>query len=75
MRQAYNNARFICKLDEHWLSRAMSLSQESFEEEDDDSEEFEEADSQDILSVQFEADFAAEGKEQELIALGILMPW
>ncbi len=42
MRQAYNNARLICKLDEHWLSRAMSLSQESFEEEDDDSEEFEE---------------------------------
>ncbi|MBE9061821.1 DUF3825 domain-containing protein [cf. Phormidesmis sp. LEGE 11477] len=41
MRQAYNNARLICKLDEHWLSRAMTLSQESFEEEDDDSEEFE----------------------------------
>ena len=41
MRQAYNNARLICKLDEHWLSRAMTLSQESFEEEeDDDSEEF-----------------------------------
>lgn len=42
MRQAYNNARLICKLDEHWLSRAMTLSQESFEEEEDDSEEFEE---------------------------------
>lgn len=40
MRQAYNNARLICKLDEHWLSRAMTLSQESFEEEEDDSEEF-----------------------------------
>ncbi len=40
MRQAYNNARLICKLDEHWLSRAMTLSQEDFEEEDDDSEEF-----------------------------------
>ena len=51
MRQAYNNARLICKLDEHWLSRAMSLSQESFEEEDNDSEEFEDADSQDIFSV------------------------
>ena len=41
MRQAYNNARLICKLDEHWLSRAMTLSQEDFEEEEDDSEEFE----------------------------------
>lgn len=41
MRQAYNNARLICKLDEHWLSRAMTLSQESFEEAEDDSEEFE----------------------------------
>ena len=41
MRQAYNNARLICRLDEHWLSRAMTISQESFEEEEDDSEEFE----------------------------------
>ncbi|MEL6469448.1 MAG: DUF3825 domain-containing protein [Cyanobacteria bacterium J06623_4] len=41
MRQAYNNARLICKLDEHWLSRAMTLSQTDFEEEEDDSEEFE----------------------------------
>ncbi|MEL6454504.1 MAG: DUF3825 domain-containing protein [Cyanobacteria bacterium J06623_5] len=41
MRQAYNNARLICKLDEHWLTRAMGLSQESFEEEEDDSEAFE----------------------------------
>ncbi|MEM8504810.1 MAG: DUF3825 domain-containing protein [Cyanobacteria bacterium P01_D01_bin.1] len=47
MRQAYNNARLICKLDEHWLSRAMTLSQESFEEEEDDSEEFED-DSEDL---------------------------
>lgn len=28
MRQAYNNARLICKLDEHWLTRAMILSQD-----------------------------------------------
>ncbi|MEO1619787.1 MAG: DUF3825 domain-containing protein [Cyanobacteria bacterium J06632_3] len=42
LRQAYNNARLICKLDEHWLTRAMTLSQIDFEEaEDDDSEEFE----------------------------------
>ncbi|MGB5916078.1 MAG: DUF3825 domain-containing protein [Phormidesmis sp.] len=41
LRQAYNNARLICKLDEHWLTRSMALSQEEFEEEDDDSEEFE----------------------------------
>ncbi|EDX83795.1 hypothetical protein S7335_1492 [Synechococcus sp. PCC 7335] len=41
LRQAYNNARLICKLDEHWLSRAMAISQESFEDEEDDSEEFE----------------------------------
>lgn len=41
LRQAYNNARLICKLDEHWLTRSMTLSQEEFEEEDDDSEEFE----------------------------------
>ncbi|MEO0768747.1 MAG: DUF3825 domain-containing protein [Cyanobacteria bacterium J06649_4] len=41
LRQAYNNARLICKLDEHWLTRAMALSQTEFEEEDDDSEEFE----------------------------------
>ncbi|MEO0377373.1 MAG: DUF3825 domain-containing protein [Cyanobacteria bacterium P01_A01_bin.17] len=47
MRQAYNNARLICKLDEHWLSRAMTLSQEDFEEEEDDSEEFEAEDSTD----------------------------
>ena len=47
MRQAYNNARLICKLDKHWLSRAMTLSQEDFEDDDDDSEEFE-ADDEDI---------------------------
>jgi len=41
MRQAYNNARLICKLDEHWLSRAMTLSQKDFEAEEKDSEEFE----------------------------------
>lgn len=41
LRQAYNNARLICKLDEHWLTRSMTLSQGVFEEEDDDSEEFE----------------------------------
>ncbi len=39
MRQAYNNARLICQLEEHWLSRSMTLSQEDFED-DDDSEEF-----------------------------------
>ncbi len=39
MRQAYNNARLICKLDEHWLTRSMALSQEEFDE-DDESEEF-----------------------------------
>ncbi len=38
MRQAYNNARLICKLDEHWLTRSMALSQEEF---DEDEEEFE----------------------------------
>ncbi|MFK8186639.1 MAG: DUF3825 domain-containing protein [Phormidesmis sp.] len=27
LRQAYNNARLICKLNEHWLPRAMALSQ------------------------------------------------
>ena len=26
LRQAYNNARLICKLDDHWLPRAMTLS-------------------------------------------------
>jgi hypothetical protein len=41
MRQAYNNARLICQLDEHWLSRSMSLSQTDFDADDDDSEEFE----------------------------------
>ncbi len=38
MRQAYNNARLICKLDEHWLTRSMALSQGEF---DEDEEEFE----------------------------------
>ncbi|MGB3789790.1 MAG: DUF3825 domain-containing protein, partial [Phormidesmis sp.] len=52
MRQAYNNARLICKLDEHWLSRAMTLSQESFEEEEDDSEEFEEEDLEEFEEVE-----------------------
>jgi len=27
LRQAYNNARLICKLDNHWLPRALTLSQ------------------------------------------------
>ena len=48
LRQAYNNARLICKLDEHWLTRSMTLSQENFEEEDDDSEEFEATDDVEI---------------------------
>jgi len=53
MRQAYNNARLICKLDEHWLSRAMTLSQTEFEaEEEDDSEEFE---SDDVRSEEEES--------------------
>ncbi|MGB3293338.1 MAG: DUF3825 domain-containing protein, partial [Phormidesmis sp.] len=39
MRQAYNNARLICKLDGHWLTRSMALSQEEFDE-DDESEDF-----------------------------------
>jgi hypothetical protein len=38
MRQAYNNARLICKLDEHWLTRSMALSQEDLGEDDDDDE-------------------------------------
>ena len=29
LRQAYNNARLICKRDNHWLPRAMALSQHS----------------------------------------------
>lgn len=33
LRQAYNNARLICKLDDHWLLRSMVLSQADFEEE------------------------------------------
>ena len=41
MRQAYNNARLICKLDEHWLTRSMILSQQEFDEDDDESEGFE----------------------------------
>jgi hypothetical protein len=50
MRQAYNNARLICKLDEHWLTRSMALSQEvgqevsqedfSEDEENDEIEDF-----------------------------------
>ncbi len=40
MRQAYNNARLICKLDEHWLTRSMVLSQEDFDDEEDESAEF-----------------------------------
>ena len=48
LRQAYNNARLICKLDEHWLTRSMTLSQGVFEEEDDDSEEFE-AEDEDVV--------------------------
>lgn len=50
MRQSYNNARLICKLDEHWLSRAMTLSQADFEDDDDDSEEFEADDDVDVAS-------------------------
>ncbi|MEO0807042.1 MAG: DUF3825 domain-containing protein [Cyanobacteria bacterium J06643_4] len=38
MRQAYNNARLICKLDEHWLTRAMTLSQADAEDALGDSE-------------------------------------
>ena len=38
MRQAYNNARLICKLDEHWLTRSMILSQQEFDEDEDDNE-------------------------------------
>ncbi len=38
MRQAYNNARLICKLDEHWLTRSLALSQEGFSDEEDDDE-------------------------------------
>jgi hypothetical protein len=38
MRQAYNNARLICKLDEHWLTRSLALSQEDFSEEEEDDE-------------------------------------
>lgn len=38
LRQAYNNARLICKLDEHWLLRSMALSQADFEDEDDSDE-------------------------------------
>ena len=40
MRQAYNNARLICKLDEHWLTRSMVLSQEDFDDDEDESAEF-----------------------------------
>ncbi len=41
MRQAYNNARLICKLDEHWLTRSLALSQEDFsEEEEEEIEDF-----------------------------------
>ncbi|MEL7520392.1 MAG: DUF3825 domain-containing protein, partial [Cyanobacteria bacterium J06553_1] len=29
LRQAYNNARLICKLDEHWLPKAMAFSQDA----------------------------------------------
>lgn len=29
LRQAYNNARLICKLDEHWLPKAMVFSQDA----------------------------------------------
>ncbi len=50
LRQAYNNARLICKLDEHWLTRSMALSQQDFEEEEDDSEEFE-ADEEDLSAI------------------------
>ncbi|MEL6815996.1 MAG: DUF3825 domain-containing protein, partial [Cyanobacteria bacterium J06598_3] len=39
LRQAYNNARLICKLDDHWLLRSMTLSQSAFE---NDSEEISE---------------------------------
>ncbi|MEL7227926.1 MAG: DUF3825 domain-containing protein, partial [Cyanobacteria bacterium J06576_12] len=52
LRQAYNNARLICKLDEHWLTRSMTLSQSAFEEEEDDSAEFE-SESDDIEENRF----------------------
>jgi Domain of unknown function (DUF3825) len=38
MRQAYNNARLICKLDEHWLTRSLALSQEDFGEDEEEEE-------------------------------------
>lgn len=40
LRQAYNNARLICKLDGHWLPRAMALSQAAFDEDNDESAAF-----------------------------------
>ncbi|MGB7250683.1 MAG: DUF3825 domain-containing protein, partial [Phormidesmis sp.] len=42
LRQAYNNARLICKLDEDWLTRSMALSQEGFDESEEDEDESEE---------------------------------
>jgi hypothetical protein len=53
MRQAYNNARLICKLDEHWLTRSMALSQEVGQEVSQ--EDFSEDDENDEIE-----DFAAE---------------
>jgi Domain of unknown function (DUF3825)/OST-HTH/LOTUS domain len=38
LRQAYNNARLICKLDEHWLTRSLALSQEDFGEDEEEEE-------------------------------------
>ena len=58
MRQAYNNARLICKLDEHWLTRSMALSQE-FDEEDDDDE-----------SESFEAEASLNSKQLTLDSVG-----
>ena len=43
MRQAYNNARLICKLDEHWLTRSMALSQAFDEDEEEDEDAAEDA--------------------------------
>ncbi len=43
MRQAYNNARLICKLDEHWLTRSLALSQEEFDEDEEELETQEKA--------------------------------
>ncbi|MGC1310330.1 MAG: DUF3825 domain-containing protein [Phormidesmis sp.] len=52
MRQAYNNARLICKLDEHWLSRSMTLSQQAFDDDDDEDESSESFAAEESMSGQ-----------------------